>query len=911
MDATSKPALNLNIMKRVFYEMMSLEKYSNAGKIASVSVFGEDSAVAIDLYRHLAFSGEATSVIKAKALGWLASLHNGRGENEESRKLLRQARQAFHETQHAYALAELDLTEAHQEFTGQIIELEEPVTKFVAICGDLLYYRGVIEATDNLRKIADKANLGPISLELSSQVESLAERTNANLIRDQARLNCIEAWYTLSDHSGKAINAALHLYESLGESDCFPLRQRAAQLAASIYAKLKDNEQAVSWARKCIEDSKRCSNLIQSRAALAFIECEFLDLSGPEDARGKYAEAMMFVKAEVGSANHGLALSMLNALMITLTAAKAISGVDCSEYVPEVTQFIDSVKSQLSLEASQEVSPLLLHAQAVQLYQQSKTSLDISMEEEAIVLLRKARRMRLAANEYSESARLHGLSGKIYHGIVSKFRTSEGYTDTDLVRKYLKLALQQYSYATKHFEICQVVAEIAKYKQHEAQVLYECWGFGDVSFNTVLEKLHHAQVYSDQVRTELTLLGGLNAIENKRRIGAIKATRSGFAIALHVATHEGMALPAWEWTQRAKARSLCDLLGSETLVPKELLAQIAANKEALGLYETARQRVQSHEETQSLSSITGQMELDEHVANMRQNPLLKTLLELREGAPLSLSSMQQALKRLKRPLRDRDIILADWIFRGDEIWMLIVRDNGEPTLDMLPITASAVEEWTTRHLQSSPEQDSCILTDNREEQHPMHKLTPLVQLLVNSCQAEDVLILSPTEMLHSIPLHALLVLCKGRQMSLIERNPIVYAASMTSFFQCCQKARDSAPREDLTKSFVEAYEDFPGYEFNLGEQKSIQKLMAQMAEETDGEYHSGEDVLFDDFSRIAERSQMLFFLGHCDLETDDIRSQGLRLPMPADYEDGESSKTLHPLLIADHVFLPVNLNVKH
>lgn len=891
MNATSKPALDLKILKRMFYDMISLGRYENAGKIAGISMFGGDSAIIVDLWQHLAFSGDASSVIRGKALGWLASVHYGRGERKESRQLLRRARQELQEVQHAYALAELDLTEAHQEFTGQIIELEGAMTNFVGICGSLLFYRGTIEAANRLRKVTDSAQLVPISLELSSEVESLAERSGANLIRDQARLNCIEAWYTLSDHSGKAINTALNVYGSLEKSDCFPLRQRAAQLAARIYAKLKDNEQAVFWARKCIEESRHCSNLIQPQAAFVFIECAFSHISGPGDARVKYAEAIEFIEVEVDNANHELALSMLNALMMTLTAAKAIFGVDCSEYLPEVTQYIESVKAQLSLEASQEASPLLLHAQAIQLYQQSKTDLDVSKAEEAIALLRKARRMRLAAKKHSEHARLHGLSGRIYHGIVDRYRTSEGYNDIDLVQKYLKLASQHYSYATEYFESCKISAEIAKWKQHEAWVLYDCWAIGDVSYSTVLEKLHQAQVYSDRVRTELTFLGGLNAIENKRRLGAIKATRSGFVIALHVATHEGMALSAWEWTQKAKARSLCDLLGSEILVPKELLAQIAADKEALSLYEFGRKQVQHLEETQNLSSISGQIELDKHVADMRQNPLLRSLLGLREGAPLSLSSMQQELKRLKRALGDRDIVLADWIFRGDEVWMLIVKENRQPSLDMLPITVAAVQEWAALHLQSSSEQESCIMTDNREEQHPMHELTPLVQLLVDNCQAEDVLILSPTEVLHSLPLHTLLVLSTGGRIPLIERNPIVYAASMTNFFQCCQKAQ-SAPQESLTKNFVEAYEDFAGYQFDIGEQNSVRKQMARMAEETGVEYHYGQDVVFDDFSRIAERSQMLFFLGHCDLETDDIRSQGLRLPMPVGNENGESSKNL-------------------
>lgn len=65
-------------------------------------------------------------------------------------------------------------------------------------------------------------------------------------------------------------------------------------------------------------------------------------------------------------------------------------------------------------------------------------------------------------------------------------------------------------------------------------------------------------------------------------------------------------------------------------MPKELLAQIAVDEEALELYEYGRQQVEHLKESQSLSAISNQMELDEHVAKMRQNPLLETFVDLRE-----------------------------------------------------------------------------------------------------------------------------------------------------------------------------------------------------------------------------------------------------------------------------------------
>jgi len=146
-------------------------------------------------------------------------------------------------------------------------------------------------------------------------------------------------------------------------------------------------------------------------------------------------------------------------------------------------------------------------------------------------------------------------------------------------------------------------------------------------------------------------------------------------------------------------------------------------------------------------------------------------------------------------------------------------------------------------------------------------------------------------------------LSENGRMPLIERNPVVYAASMTNFVQCCRNARDSPPQKGLAKSFVEAYEDFAGYEFDLAEQTSVQGLIIKLAEETGGEHYHGQEVLFDGFSRIAERSKMLLFHGHCDLDADDIKSQGLRLPLLPGQQSDES------------VLFPVpsffNLNLHH
>ena len=880
----------MNILKAAFHKMMSLGKHSLAFRVATISVFGGDVAIVMGLFQCLASDGKTSAAVKARTLAWLASNYKKEEQKDESRRLLLEAGREFRSANHAYGLLQLDLEEACQNYTGQISELEGPITQFTEKCSDLFYFRALISSTDSVRRLADKAHLTQLSMQMLSLVEEYAEKSGDYIVRLRARLDCIDAWNKQSTQSGNAINAALEVYQSLDSSDCFSLRQRAATLAAETYAKLKDCERATVWSRKSMEESKNCSRLTQSAAAILFIRCSFLTLSGPDDAREKYLATMNFVRTEIESDNPGIALSMLNVLRVTLSSAQKLFHVDCSGYLPVIVSCIDTLQNQNSSPTDRKVSPLELHAQAIDLYQQSKSRSDHSKEEEAIALIQKARQIRFQNKDLPAAAMLHGLQGKVYQNMAAKYRSKAGYISVENVRKCLGWASEQYTLALGIFEIYKDTVEIARCKMYEAQILYEFWGIGDNSSEKVLNKVLDGQICSDRIRAELTTLGGLNAIENKRRVQAIISTRSGFDIALHVTTCEGLALKAWEWVQRTKARSLGDLLGLEAGIPRALPSRIATNEHALKLYESARQKDGEREKSQSLLERSDLLKSDKHVAKMQNGPALNMLAELQEGAPLSLPDLQRELHHLKQQSGSRDIVLVDWLFRSDEVWMLVVKEDDEPSLEMLSITVTEITEWTKLYMQPSNEHDVCIMTDDRDEQHPLHKLAPLLQPLITRSHAEDILILSPTEALHSIPLHAIPLTDNEDHFPLIERNPIVYAASITTFVQCCRRARDETFHRGHTKSFVEAYEDFAGYDFEPREQVEVRDLMTELARETNGELRCGQDVLWDDFSSIAENSSMLLFHGHCDLEAEDIKSQGLRLPLPTGQDSQESGK---------------------
>ena len=850
--------------------------------MACLCAYNCDLYVIDSLFDALASDHGISPIVKAKSLAWLACLHGEKGNKERSQQLYTITRQTFQELDHAYALAEIDLIEACLGFGGQISELEKPLSKILDICERTNYPRGAMNALTRVRKVAEALKLHELCLSISAQIEILAKRTNARVDLAQVRLKCANTWNMLSGHNGKVINVGSAVYDDLQNTDCSPIRQQAAQLIAESYAMLKNSKEAVIWAQKCMTESEGCSAVVKSSAALTFLRCDFLSISGPDDANRKYTIAKSLIQAEIDNSNPRIALSMLYVLLITLKSARSLFGVDCSGFLPEINREIESVKSDLSAETAEEDTPLLLHARAVRLFQESRTRSDTVKEEEALMLLHKARKLRTQKNNISAAASVLGLQGQICQGMVSKLRSTGVYAEIESVQKLLNSALQYYSMAVKAFESIKQITEVAKYRHREAKALYEAWGLDSVSSDVVLQKLLEAQRGSDRVREEISALGGLNAIANKRRLASESLVRAGYEIAMDICTQEKMAGEAWQWAQKAKARSLCDILALGVLVPQELLKQIHESKEAQPLFERESALARLLNEGSPAENISIRIELEELHEKMKKVQALKALMDLREGTPVSISRLQEGLGHLKRPLRGRHIVLVDWVIRGNDIWMVVVKEVGEPIMELLSIKVSMVNDWTAQYLNSSTEAEPCIMTDERDEDHPMHMLTSLIQPLAKMSKPEDILVLSPTGNLHSLPLHAICIPCDDGPKPLIERNPVVYTASMTSFVQCCQRAFETPRPNNLAKVFLAAYEPFSDYEFEPAEQIQVHDSMNDLAKGTCGESLYGRELTREMLVRTAERSKMLLFHGHCDLDNDDIISQGLLLP---NYDD--------------------------
>ena len=90
---------------------------------------------------------------------------------------------------------------------------------------------------------------------------------------------------------------------------------------------------------------------------------------------------------------------------------------------------------------------------------------------------------------------------------------------------------------------------------------------------------------------------------------------------------------------------------------------------------------------------------------------------------------------------------------------------------------------------------------------------PLVEPLLNVISEEDLLVLCLTDVLPGIPIHAALVESFDKQKApnehkiLIERNPIVYTFSMTTFSQCTLRSFGGRNRSLAQAIVIGVYED--------------------------------------------------------------------------------------------------------
>lgn len=284
----------------------------------------------------------------------------------------------------------------------------------------------------------------------------------------------------------------------------------------------------------------------------------------------------------------------------------------------------------------------------------------------------------------------------------------------------------------------------------------------------------------DAIRREFNAGSSVLEVQHGKR-ALIEKSQSIYKMALEIlCSFRPDPTEAWNWAQRAKARSLSDILGMGSVPPVRVMSELKRHPDSFRLVLQERELASRISKVPPENRFSLRQELNTLWERMVHDPQLSHYLELRMGTALDatdLKAMMTADTEVRRPC-----VCIDWIAVGDRLFLLAVRPGQHPQLIPLPLQLSTVRAFVSNNLDSELGTFRLTLRDTPEL---LRELDPLISPLTHLSHPEELLILSPTGPLHAVPLHALEIDANP----LLVRNPIVYCPSLCVLRHCLARRR--------------------------------------------------------------------------------------------------------------------------
>ncbi|KAH6616945.1 CHAT domain-containing protein [Chaetomium tenue] len=433
-----------------------------------------------------------------------------------------------------------------------------------------------------------------------------------------------------------------------------------------------------------------------------------------------------------------------------------------------------------------------------------------------------------------------------------------------------------------------------------------------VLFTTPLEEaakaLEQAVELIDEERQNLSALPGKAAILAKQHLRKNAQVVAVFQQAPTVFFFGNEAKPLWQWVQRSKARSISDLLGIGNIIPSDLAERINDDPSASSMLATETEIVKEVNTSTGADQFAARRRLDLHRRKMRSNPHLAELLDLREGKPVEWKQLAELAKH-DTSTQPRRTWFVDWVVANGLVFIILVSDEKEfYHVEQLDMNVTAVTGWIQKHLedaQGQPLDRPLNIEDTSLE--ALLELQPLVRHITTLTAEGDRLVLCPSGPLHRVPLHAAIV--KGSMeddpddrarewQTLMERNPTVYASSLTIYKQNMTRRLARGVTNPLARggnTALGVYEepanphDSPGWEAERAEvYRTCDGIASAMGWE--GGARCGKAVGKPEMAAALQSGgAMLYFCGHFYYQEENILDCGLLLGRA----DGESEDVQH------------------
>lgn len=886
MEASQKDAISI------------IDQLSQVGDVANVFKFSNgllDNVQKQQNFECLVKSEDTPPLIKAKAQAELAELLGSNGDIHLKEKLRDSAR-AILAKEHYHAALDIDIS---RSIEGIQERHEHPtfgnLDNLLSTYRSLDYPNGMQRWLYKLVDIATSIHNLEVQHSLGEELKALSIKTGTLAFLLLLQVNNVARFHTNTGYDDLVKTTLVKTYSDLVQFGLpYPLGQVCFMLV-DLFTRLEDVDQALEWADRCVLHWKTCPPETQSAANLQLLRAKILEFEERNsiDFKGLQTFCEELVATDLANDLRQEAVMKLDIMHGLIYSRKEIPVNERFAHIEEYLARSESIINSMAGSNTGHQKAGLLQQQATFRISYGSHRKDIEMENEAIELLKQALQLTHAASNWTLTYQLITLReqmGLVCYACFTKLLSS----DTSKSKEYLDCAEECFVVCLTGREAMGTTAQVAEDKYWIALLRYEKRVQGWISSEEVLQSLSNAENGFDALRIEISMSSGISAVKAKQVLAKRKHVRDIYRFAFQVCILDWSPSGAWQWVQKAKARSLSDMLGLGCLIPETLLSRITKDDQASEMYEREQGLSQQLQSVAPADSFNVAIELRKVQAQMESIPVLKEMLDLRQGKAVTAEELLSRWQKLPVGRYVTDVAFIDWYVKGeDEIYILVLRPTAETILRRVHITPHKVREWIKAYLHS---EDGVTQSIGRRDDHPnqaLRELDVLVESIADCVDPDALLVLSSAAPMDALPLHALHVSSSSdpqaeKSLPLIERNPVVYCSNMTVFVQCCESAASKSVTPEFTTSLMAVYEDTPSEPFNIVEQKAVYDSIGELASEHHTLAAVGGEV---SRGRIVEEwpsADYILFHGHCDLSSKDITEQSLIFASDSNGADGSS-----------------------
>jgi len=823
----------------------------------------------VQMLEDIISSPGSTPLLRAKAMSLRIQYADEHVQQDRLDQLRVTAIQLFEDVGHVHGAMDLKIRQAGKSIKKDYRHLTDELVE------ELKVYFRIYETNNAVSPLqaaigAIRENIAvwqafDLQLSLNNMTDELAKVAGATLESYLSQVRLLATWLAHSGKSAMVVEGASGLDSLIREEDCRWLKGTINHILAQAYAQLQDFKKSETSATIAVATLGELFPSDRAEATSALLQAR---LSMFNATRSIEVEGIInFAESEIESDLRNEALRPAIQKMEIIVAQIFVPRRDArrERWLDRMEQTARNLSRTMPEEGDIRIAAIC-QGRGLALLSDGQPGRSTDDDERSVAHLEEAVALYMKHQRLVEAASTRQMQALALFSMFQK--TSAAAT--------LQRCIELVSIAKDAFQAVENTSFIATSTRWHSFYLYTAWLRGWTAGSMALDALQEAEeAWADQ-RADMTVFATLEAVSRRQQFTSATELRDIYKRAFHICQKEDKVEEVWDWVQRAKARSLSDQLGVGMLIPATIREQVISEPRLWDIVTQEEELTQRIAASEMAVRLRLRGELHALHRRMAEEPVLKKILDLRSGTPATLSQVLRLEEQLASKSSRTNIAFVDWVEIANHIWTIVLRKDGVPQWASCGLTATGVATWKEKWLDAKPGKRppfEDVDYDEEEDDFPLRSLDRLVAPLRRLTTEEDLLIFCPTGVLHSIPLHALFL---SDCTPVILRNPVVYCASLTAFWQCCQRAETTAPT-NLPWAMVGVYEKAPDRPFHQKEQEKVYRSLSRLAERHSANTVTGTSATRELFTATIQGSAVCHFHGHCILDREVLADQSLEL----------------------------------